>query len=59
MVGRQRDNLIDLGVEERFVREKQGADSLLDKGSEGGVEFCVVGLDREWSYQPDCRRAQP
>ena len=24
-----------------------------------GVEFCVVGLDREWSYQPDCRRAQP
>ena len=24
-----------------------------------GVEFCVVGLDREWSYKPDCRRAQP
>jgi hypothetical protein len=24
-----------------------------------GVEFCVVGLDREWSYSPDCKRAQP
>lgn len=24
-----------------------------------GVEFCVVGLDREWSYQPDCLRAKP
>jgi hypothetical protein len=24
-----------------------------------GVEFCVVGLDREWSYQPACRLAKP
>ncbi len=24
-----------------------------------GVEFCVVGLDREWAYQPDCLRAKP
>jgi hypothetical protein len=23
------------------------------------VEFCVVGLDREWSYQPACLRAKP
>jgi hypothetical protein len=24
-----------------------------------GVEFCVVGLDREWFYQPTCPRAKP
>jgi hypothetical protein len=24
-----------------------------------GVDFCVVGLDREWAYQPDCLRARP
>jgi hypothetical protein len=24
-----------------------------------GVDFCVVGLDREWAYQPDCLRAKP
>jgi hypothetical protein len=24
-----------------------------------GVEFCVVGLDKEWSYQPACLRAKP
>lgn len=24
-----------------------------------GVEFCVVGLNREWAYQPDCLRAKP
>jgi hypothetical protein len=23
------------------------------------VEFCVVGLDREWSYQPACLLAKP
>jgi hypothetical protein len=28
-------------------------------GASYGVEFCVVGLDREWSYQPDCLRAKP
>jgi hypothetical protein len=24
-----------------------------------GVNFCVVGLDREWAYNPDCRAARP
>jgi hypothetical protein len=24
-----------------------------------GVEFCVVGLDREWAYQPACKMARP
>ncbi len=24
-----------------------------------GVEWCVVGLDREWAYSPACRMAQP
>jgi hypothetical protein len=28
-------------------------------GASYGVEFCVVGLDREWSYQPACLRAKP
>ena|SRR5271168_982318 len=28
-------------------------------GMSFGVEFCVVGLDREWSYQPACLRAKP
>jgi hypothetical protein len=28
-------------------------------GMSYGVEFCVVGLDREWSYQPACLRAKP
>ena len=28
-------------------------------GADWGVEFCVVGLDREWSYQPACRMAKP
>jgi hypothetical protein len=47
MVGRQRDNLIDPGIEERFICEKQGANSLLDKVSEGGVEFtCGARIER-------------
>jgi hypothetical protein len=24
-----------------------------------GVNFCVVGLDRNWAYNPACRAAQP
>lgn len=24
-----------------------------------GVEFCVVGLDRNWAYNPNCRAARP
>jgi hypothetical protein len=28
-------------------------------GMSYGVEFCVVGLDKEWSYQPACLRAKP
>jgi hypothetical protein len=24
-----------------------------------GVEWCVVGLDRNWAYSPHCRTAQP
>jgi hypothetical protein len=24
-----------------------------------GVEWCVVGLDRNWAYNPSCRNAQP
>jgi len=28
-------------------------------GLDWGVNFCVVGLDREWAYGPDCRAARP
>lgn len=28
-------------------------------GMTWGVEFCVVGLDRDWAYNPLCRAAQP
>jgi hypothetical protein len=28
-------------------------------GMDWGVNFCVVGLDRNWAYNPDCRSAQP
>jgi hypothetical protein len=24
-----------------------------------GVEWCVVGLDRDWAYNPACRAAKP
>jgi hypothetical protein len=24
-----------------------------------GVEFCIVGLDRNWAYNPACRMARP
>lgn len=28
-------------------------------GMSWGVEFCVVGLDRNWAYNPACRAAKP
>jgi hypothetical protein len=28
-------------------------------GMDWGVNFCVVGLDRNWSYEPHCRAAKP
>jgi hypothetical protein len=28
-------------------------------GAGFGVEFCVVGLDREFAYAPDCKMARP
>lgn len=28
-------------------------------GMDWGVNFCVVGLDRNWAYNPDCRAARP
>ena len=24
-----------------------------------GVEWCVVGLDRNWAYNPACKMAKP
>lgn len=28
-------------------------------GASWGVEWCVVGLDRNWAYAPACRMARP
>jgi len=28
-------------------------------GARWGVEWCVVGIDRNWAYNPACRMAQP
>ncbi|MCC7346217.1 MAG: hypothetical protein IT538_02360, partial [Variibacter sp.] len=28
-------------------------------GASWGVEWCVVGLDRNWAYNPACRMARP
>ena len=28
-------------------------------GISWGVEWCVVGLDRNWAYNPSCRMARP
>jgi hypothetical protein len=37
--------------------------SLIEDGgfisTSDGVEFCVVGLDRNWAYNPACRMARP
>ncbi len=28
-------------------------------GATWGVEWCVVGLDRNWAFNPACKMAQP
>jgi hypothetical protein len=28
-------------------------------GAKWGVEWCVVGLDRNWAYNPSCKMARP
>jgi hypothetical protein len=28
-------------------------------GASWGVEWCVVGLDRNWAYNPACKMARP
>lgn len=28
-------------------------------GMDWGVNFCLVGLDRNWAYEPHCRAARP
>ena len=28
-------------------------------GATWGVQWCVVGFDRNWAYNPDCRMAKP
>jgi hypothetical protein len=28
-------------------------------GGSWGVEWCVVGLDRNWAYNPNCKMARP
>jgi hypothetical protein len=28
-------------------------------GWKWGVEWCVVGLDRNWAYNPSCKMARP
>jgi hypothetical protein len=28
-------------------------------GMKWGVEWCVVGVDRNWAYNPQCRMARP
>jgi hypothetical protein len=28
-------------------------------GANFGVEWCVVGIDRNWAYNPNCREAAP
>jgi hypothetical protein len=28
-------------------------------GADWGVEWCVVGLDRDWAYNPGCKMARP
>ena len=28
-------------------------------GATWGVEWCVVGLDRNWAYNPNCKMARP
>jgi hypothetical protein len=35
------------------------AEDLGEIGAVWGVEWCVVGLDRNWAYNPACRTARP
>jgi hypothetical protein len=28
-------------------------------GASWGVEWCIVGLDRNWAYNPACKMARP
>ena len=28
-------------------------------GANWGVQWCVVGVDRNWAYNPDCAAASP
>ena len=28
-------------------------------GANWGVQWCVVGADRNWAYNPDCQAAGP
>jgi len=28
-------------------------------GTSYGVQWCVVGLDRNWAYNPQCKMARP
>jgi hypothetical protein len=35
------------------------AEDLGTIGATWGVEWCVVGLDRNWAYAPACRTARP
>ena len=34
-------------------------ESLAVIGASWGVEWCVLGLDRNWAYNPSCRMARP
>jgi len=28
-------------------------------GANWGVQWCVVGIDRNWAYNPECKAAGP
>lgn len=49
--------LVSDGVERR-VNYSIGEDTGII-GATWGVEWCVVGLDRNWAYSPACRMALP
>jgi len=44
-------------------RKRQIHYSITETGSwlgvSWGVEWCLVGLDRNWAYNPACRMARP
>ncbi len=49
--------LVSDGVERR-LNYSIGEDTGII-GASWGVEWCVVGLDRNWAYNPSCRMALP